>query len=366
MFHRRRGVDQRNAIFRKHGVKLVPYFATQGITTEPSDLRPFLREWERYPVRTLGGVRGEWVLACLQDRSFADFIVYSTKAIVDELGFDGLYLDVSSVHGCSNPYHGCGYRLGGQGEWQPTVNIFASREAYKRLYHLLKSEGRNRVFFRHGMPVAAVAGFVDVVTQGEDWCREATNQYDRLTPDIFRVKSMRIQYGTPYTWYTFHHYYRGIKFGGRIPLDTILAYCLPHRVLPTEGRAGMWPVWDVTDQFWTDSQFIPYWAPASPIQIDEANVLDSVYLKEHDRRALLVVANWNREPRRVEVKLDLAKLGMDPARVEVSRAIEHPIRQREDPPVEQAMPSGPIVLKDGRIPLWLAGRNLELVLIDGR
>ena len=366
LYHRRRAADKRNAIFRQHGVKLVPYFATQGITSEPEDLKPFLREWERYPVRTIGGLRGEWVLSCLQDPAFADFIVWSTKKIVDDLGYDGLYLDVSSVHGCSNHYHGCGCKVAGQAEWQPTVNIFASREAYKRLYNLLKSEGRNRVLFRHGMPVAAVAGFVDVVTQGEDWCREGTNQYGRLTPDIFRVKSMRIQYGTPYTWYTFHHYYRGIKFGGRIPLDTILAYCLPHRVLPTEGRAGMWPVWDVTDRFWTSSKFIPYWDPGSPVHTNEDNVLGSVYWKEAEQKALLVVANWNREPCTVDVKIDLAKLGMDPAKTNARRALNHPIRQRKDPPVTQPMPNNPIELTAGKLRLWLAGRNLELILLESK
>jgi len=366
LYGRRRAADKRNAIYREHGVKLVPYFATQGITTESEDLKPFLREWERYPVRTIGGLRGDWVLACLQDPAFADFIVWSTKKIVDDFGYDGLYLDVSSVHSCSNHYHGCGCAVPGQAERQPTVNIFASRAVYKRLYCLLKSEGRDRVLFRHGMPVAAVAGFVDVVTQGEDWCREGMNQYDRLTPDIFRAKCMRIQYGTPYTWYTFHHYYRGIKFGGRIPLDTILAYCLPHRVLPTEGRAGMWPVWDVTDQFWTSSKFIPYWATDSPVQIDQSNVLGSIYWKEAERKALLVVANWNKEPRTVDVKLDLAKLGMAPDKTSVRRALDHPIRQREDPPVTQPMPNNPVELTAGRIRLWLAGRNLELVLLESK
>jgi len=363
LFRPRKAVDRRNATVREHGVKVVPYFCVQRSTTDAPELEPFLREWERRPVRTIGSIRGGSVLACVGS-SFADYVVYAAKQIVDELGLDGLYLDVSSVHGCANHYHGCGYKAGGQ--WRPTANVFASREVYKRLYTLYKSDGRDAVLFRHGMPVAAVAGFVDVVTQGEDWCREGMHQYDRLTPDIFRAKSMRIQYGTPYTWYCFHHYYRGIKWGGRVPLDATLAYCLPHRVLPTEGRAGLWPVWDAVDPFWTDAEFFPYWSPRSPVATGDDDVLASIFWKARERKALLVVANWSRERREVDVSLDLAKLGLDPAATKVTRAVRHPIRQPEDPKPKDPMGNEPLALRGGKLHLRLAARNLEIVLLEAQ
>jgi len=245
------------------------------------------------------------------------------------------------------------------------VDIFATREVYKRLYNVLKSKDRDGVLFRHGMPVAAVAGFVDVVTQGEEWCREGTNQYDRLTPDIFRAKEMRIQYGTPYTWYVFHHYYRGERYGGRVPLTAILAYSLPHHVLPTDGDPGMWPVWDVMDEFWTSAEFIPYWAPNTPIKIKEENVLGSLYLKKAEKKALLIVANWNKQPRTVEVRIDLKKLDLG-KRLKFTRALKHPIRDPKGPPGLDPMKNIPLVYRNGYLHLGLAGRNLEAILIEER
>jgi len=271
---------------------------------------------------------------------------------------------VSQAGACRNHYHGCGYQLEGSDEWHPVINILASRRLYKRMHTFLKSDGRDGVLFRHGMPVAAVAGFVDVVTQGEEWAYERENQYDNLTPEMFRAREMRTQYGAPYTWYTFHHYYRGIKYGGRVPLSAILTYCLPHRVLPCEGRAGMWPVWKATDEFWTSSEFLPYWSPDSPIKTDQENVLGSVYLKKADKKAMLVVANWNTEPWSVNVKIDAAKLGMDPSHVRVTRAVQHPILQPEDPPDGDTMNNRPINYRDGLLKLDLHGRNLEILVIE--
>jgi len=290
-------------------------------------------------------------------------MVDTAKRIVDDLGYQGLYLDVSSCSGCANPYHGCGCQARDTGEWMQTVPVFANRRLYKRLYQLNKSNSRDAWLFRHGMPVAAVAGFVDVVTQGEDWCREGSDQYDRLTPEIFRTREARTQFGTPYTWYAFHHYYRGEKFGGRVPLSTMLAYCLPHRVLPTAGHTGMWPVWDVLDRFWIDSEFLPYWSPASPVRIDVPNVLGTVYLKRETKEALVVIANWDAETRRAEVVIDTQKLGMDPTRAQLTRALRHPLLQPEDAPETDRMTNRPLHYDNERVMLELHGRNLEVLIL---
>ncbi|MGD8239040.1 MAG: DUF6067 family protein [Armatimonadota bacterium] len=334
------------------------------MTTDAAELQPFRAEWEAYPPTLGSNPTGGWAVACPRSPLWCDYLADATRRIVGELGFDGLYLDVSSASACANHYHGCGYRRPDAAEWAPTVPVFANRELYKRLYRLNKGGGRDAVLFRHGMPVAAVAGFVDVVTQGEDWGREGNDQYDRLTPGIFRAKEMRIQYGTPYTWYTFHHYYRREKFGGRVPLSAILTYCLPHRVLPTAGHLGMWPVWDVVDRFWPKSEFIPYWSPASPIHIEESGVLGTVYVKRDEKEALLVVANWNAAPRTVDVAIDVEAMGLDRTRAKLTRAIEHPMLQPEDAPDTDRMPNAPLDFRNGRVLLALHGRNLEVLLLS--
>lgn len=368
LFRSRRATGASNGWLQERGTKVVPYFGTNMTTLEAAELAPFRAEWEAWPAQTGENPRGRWYRSCPQSAHVVDFLVDAAKRVVDDLGYDGLYLDVSACSGCMNPYHGCGYRDAETGPWRQTVPILANRRLYKRLYRLFKSDGRDAWIFRHGMPVAAVAGFVDVVTQGEDWCREQSDQYDRMTPDIFRTREARIQYGTPYTWYTFHHYYRGEKFGGRVPLAAILAYTLPHRVLPTAGHQGMWPVWDAVDRFWTDSDFLPSWSPQSPIRIDAADVVGSVYLRREAGEALLVVANWSTEPRSAEVAVDAARLGMDQKRLKFTRALEHPILGPDDAPETDRMPNSPLDWREGRLHVDLQPRNLEVLLLtsDGK
>ncbi len=365
-FYSRPIVERLDKVLLDGGTKMVPYSGTNLVTTEVPALRPFRAELEGRPSRIGSNPRGGYFISCPVSPSLRDFKVDCLRRIVDDLGFGGLYLDVSSVTACRNRYHGCGYRDAQSGEWRPTAPVLANRRLYQRLYVVNKSNGRDAVLFRHGMPVAAVAGYVDVVTQGEDWCRELDKQYDRLTPEIFRAREMRIQYGTPYTWYCFHHYYRGERFGGRVPLCTILAYCLPHWTLPTEGGVGMWRVWDVTDPFWTDSEFLPYWSPKSPVRTGDKDVLATVYLKRRERQALLVVANWATEPRQVDVQIDLARMGFDPARTQIARALDHPILGPKDKPEGDRMPNAPLSLRGGRLPLIIHGRNLEVLRLTQR
>ena len=362
-FRNKRQFELSNDWLKERGTKVVPYFGTNMVTTEAPDLEPLRAEWEAYPTRIGTNPRGGWYIGCPKSRSFVDYLLYSERKILDQLGYDGLYLDVSNCSGCMNHYHGCGYRDSDTGQWHQTVPVLANRELYKRLYKLNKSDGRDAWLFRHGMPVAAVAGFVDVVTQGEDWCREQDHQYDRLTPEIFRAREARIQYGTPYTWYSFHHYYRGEKFGGRVPLSAILAYCLPHRVLPTVGHTGIWPVWSAVDRFWTDSEYLPHWSAASPVKIDAPGVLATVYLRKQPVEALLVVANWSRETKSVEVMIDVEKLGLSHSRLQIARALKHPILQPEDSPETDLMSNTPLEYRNGRLPLTIDRRNLEVILL---
>ena len=350
---------------QKKGTKVVPYFGTNLVATEVPELKPFLPAWKQYPEMMGTNPSGAWTVTCLRNPSTVDYMAWAHKGIVDDLRFDGIYLDVSGTFGCTNPYHGCGYVDGKTGERVMTHSILGNRELYKRLYTFNKSNGRDAVLFRHSMPVAAVAGFVDVVTQGEYWVRERNRQYDRLTPEVFRIMLMKNQYGTPYTWYAHHHYYRGLKWGGRVPLCAMLARCLPHHILPTVGRLGMWPVWETTDKFWTSSEFLPYWSHECPVRTPQEDIYATVYRKKESREAWLVVSNWSTEWKDVDVRIDTDKLGIGRA-LAVERAIQHPILQPEDVPGGDPMENTPLQYRDGMLPLRISGRNLEVVHLRGQ
>ncbi|NOY83098.1 MAG: hypothetical protein GXP31_19030 [Kiritimatiellaeota bacterium] len=369
-----------NKSFLEHGVRVVPYYCTHRVSScEPTTL-PFVPEWEVHPVRIITELQGPTVTASPISASLRDFHAWSVNKLVADLGFGGVYLDVSSVTASSNLYQGSGYVR--DGIRRPTCDIRNTRKLYKRLYNVLRLNGRRGVMFRHGMPVAAVAGFVDYVTEGEGWGRTGNRQYDDLTPEEFRAVDMRVQRGVPYGWYCFHQYYRGIATGGRVPVCQILAYTLPHRVLPCLSvnpadklPPGATPVtlriWKAMDPWISpaNAEFLPYWRPGCPVVAEGAppNVLVSVYRRAAEKRALVVAANWNRAEKAVRLLFDTAALGFGRGGLEVSRALKHPIvfageRQRDGDKMENS----PLVLKSNRLDLAIGPRNLEMILVQPR
>ncbi|MBC8443374.1 hypothetical protein H8D79_01470, partial [PVC group bacterium] len=313
-----RASKRRIELFRKHGAKVVTADYLAAASKQTEEWKLYGREWEIVP---RGGwsstIQGPAAYACVAT-SHLDFLTHGFKKLIGEFGFDGLYLDVSGPTACMNPYHPCGYER--DGKRHETLKLFTWRELYKRLYTYLHTAGRNGVVFRHGMRPACIAAFVDAVTQGEEWCMERERQYTRLSPAMFRSKEMRTQFGTPYSWYTFHYYaYRAKRYGGAVPLNEILTMCLLHRVMPTIGTDEIWPIWDLLDKWWTTSQFIPYWAEDAPARAEGHQVFASTYLKR-SREALIIVGNWNYEPADTTVSIDYAALGLDWSRVKISDA----------------------------------------------
>lgn len=374
----RRVFLQKNKAFLDHGVRVVPYYCTHRVSScEPTTL-PFVPEWEVHPVRLLTELQGPTVVASPVSSSLRDFHAWSVHKLVTELRFGGVYLDVSSITASTNPYQGSGYVR--DGVRHPTCDIRNTRKLYKRLYNVLRSGSRPGVMFRHGMPVAAVAGFVDYVTEGEGWGRTGTRQYDDLTPEEFRTVDMRIQRGVPYGWYCFHQYYRGIATGGRVPICQILAYTLPHRVLPCINvnptdklPPGATPftlrLWHALDPWISpaNADFFPYWRSGCPVIAEGAppKILVSVYRRLSEKRALVVAANWNRTRRTVQLAIVPQRLGFGTTGLSVHRALEHPFlfageRERDG----DRMTNPPLRLDGRRLQLSLGARNLELLLLE--
>ena len=101
--------------------------------------------------------------------------------------------DPSTVHSdttpvpCSNALHGCGY-LAADGTRQPTLNLLATRNFVKRMYTLLKADGKDRINFNHTGEGGAIGAFADVRAHGEEICWEGKDHCRRLTPDFVRAR----------------------------------------------------------------------------------------------------------------------------------------------------------------------------------
>ncbi len=291
---------------RRYGAKIVPDFYVGYASPETPEFKLYGPEWEVIP-RSGFNLRGRAKLACPKSPSFSDFVTWTVKRLVEDFNLDGIYND-SAPSVCKNPLHGCGYVKNGRR--YPTLNLWATRELYKRIYTYLHTGGRNGVVFGHTMHQTALAGFQDVVTEGEEWSVEKGRQYRRLSPDMFRAKEMKNQYGTPFTWYIFHQYsWRGSRYGTPVSLEEILMMSLVHRILPTigdkRGAEKIIPIWDLMDKWWTTSEFIPYWDPDTPVKTGSEEVLASTYMKQ----ALVVVSNWKYKNTKARVGFEFTRLG---------------------------------------------------------
>ncbi|MBE6406615.1 MAG: hypothetical protein E7040_11440 [Lentisphaerae bacterium] len=289
----------------KFGTKVVPDIYLCAAQFGTPEYKLFGREWESTP-------RSSWsnMGFASANSSYPDFMLHTVKCYVEKFGFDGVYLDVSVPIASDNPYHDAGY-TDEDGKRHPTAGLWKLRELYKRLYTYLHTEGKDGVIFAHAAARLEFVGFTDVLTAGEDWGAEREKHYSRLSPDMFRAKEMYIQYGVPATFYSFHQY--AWRVNNPVSLDEILMMTLPHRLLPTigdkVGAKGIIPIWDLMDKWFTSSDFIPYWDPKSPVKTNSESILASIYNKEKERQALMVVSNWGYEPSEAKISVDFGKAG---------------------------------------------------------
>ncbi|MCF6176375.1 MAG: DUF6067 family protein [Victivallaceae bacterium] len=298
---------QLKAKYGKYGVKALPYSGMNFVGVEVPEWKYFKGVWASRPQRGWSYPRGKSDYVSSKS-SFIDYFVWMAKEVVDKLKFDGIYLDVSQPSKSTSQFHGAGYER--NGKRYPTVNIFALRELFKRIYYVYNTGGRNAVMYVHQTGIPATAGFAAATTEGEGWLREQKRGYSRLTPKFFRLRDMRIQYGTPYTWYTsFNYAYRTKRqYGFVIPTEEILAYSLPHYVMPAIADASIWPVWDTLDFWWTDSTFIPYWQRDKIITSDKPDVYGSLLVKKVQRKAIIMGGNWSDKPQQVTFTINAGKL----------------------------------------------------------
>jgi hypothetical protein len=308
----------------KYGAKIVPDFYVGYAAPETPEFKLYGPEWEVIPMGGFSSPKwGSAKLASPRSSSFSDFVLWTVKKLVEDFNLDGIYND-SGPTDDKNPAHGAGYIK--NGERYPTLNLWATRELYKRIYTYLHTGGRDGVVFAHTMQGAALAGFEDVVTEGEYWSVEKKSQYTRLSPDMFRAMEMKNQDGTPYTWYGFFNIgWLANQYGlPRIPLHSLLMMTLVHHVLPTivdsTDAQKIIPIWDLFDKWWTTSKFIPYWSPQPPVTTGSEEVLASTYMKQKEKRALVVVSNWKYEDAQAKVVLNFVRFDFS-TRLKVTDAL---------------------------------------------
>lgn len=246
----------------KRGIKVIPYFGY-----ELSTLNPDYTEYaDSRRLQSNGVYGGGWYrkpnqrayCICFNSK-YAEDMADGVIALIDEYGFDGVYLD-SNLYpaGCINESHGCGYR-DRENKLHPTYPMTVLRSFMKRLYENLEPQGK--IINPHlsnccNIPSLSFSHF--------NWDGEHSQTYinkngiDKIPLEYMRAEYTARNFGVPYEYlaYTFDNW----------SFDDALSIGLIHGMLSRPNDIGaplerMAPIWKAVDSFpISDSVWKPYWS----------------------------------------------------------------------------------------------------------
>jgi len=352
--------------FRKKGVRLFPDYYTNVTTVEMPEFQIFGKEWESIPRSRFLFGKGKFTSVWVSLKgSYTDFLLWGLNKMIDE-GVGGIYFDSPGVLASTNENNGSGY-IGENGKRKATINLFEAREGYKRIYTLFKSRDPGSFIFNHAVPISPLASFVDGTTSGESWSEKAG--LSKLTADRFRFGFSRCQqYGVPYLFYaTRMANYPAPEL--RVPAKDILPISLIHNIYPLT-----WPVardlksvWEIMDEWYTSSKWIPYWKSGDLVKSFAKNVKVSIYRKAAEKKALILVANLGANKTEGELKINLSNFGLKRNKARLMKITPAKFEWKGMKPKEiKAMTKQEISLAKSKISISLPKYSLQFFLLEKR
>lgn len=271
------------------GMKATPYFGYEVSTLAP--------EWAEMSDRILvkhpdGRYEGGWqrqppqrdYMVCYGS-AWAEKWLNGVAWMMDEYGFDGVYLDGTTMPwGCCNAAHGCGYRKP-DGTLAPMYPIFAVREMMRRLYEIVSARDGIITAHQSSCCLTPTLQFAHSYWDGEHIGGAFKHDAQGRFPlETFQAEFMGRNFGIP------------AEFLSGSP--DALAYTLLHNVLVRPGAGEMLDtvssIWQAFQRFGTASAiWHPYWRNAHLVQCETPGVYASAYAR--DGRLLLVVSNLGLE-----------------------------------------------------------------------
>jgi hypothetical protein len=95
-----------------------------------------------------------------------------------------------------------------------------------------------------------------------------------------------------------------------------MIYGMTNR-MPWSDNADPRPIWKVWDEFGMQgTKMIGYWSSNCPVRTTNNKVLATVYKKAG--KALVSIASWADDDVNVQLKIDWAKLGIDPSKATIT------------------------------------------------
>ncbi len=292
---------------------------------------------------------------CPGSASWRDWTLWSIRKACEELGFDGVYYDVSRPPLCSNREHGCGF-VDDSGEWQPEVQLLATRELQKRLWIMLHEQMNGKLVSHHmsGNLYTVTQAFDDLIIDGENYTSMLKDTYYDLLPlDAFRAEYMGRQWGL--TSVFLPEFSRAQltpeakklwESPAKLPAVRHLAGMIfLHDSLPWPAFSDLTPyatIWAAQDALgWGDDvDFIPYWDNARVLDALPQDIAVSIFRREG--RALLVLFNNTDAAALVPLRFHFKNLGMSVSRLK-------DFENGEKFPVENGTATVPIRKRDFRL-----------------
>jgi hypothetical protein len=328
----------------RYGIKLMPYLGFQ-VSDQAPEYAAFKREVIKLPENTSSDQYPDMTpqnvsTVCLKG-VWQDALVAGVARLMDEYGVDGIYLDSTcSPWGCTNELHGCGYRRP-DGRLRPTYPVFAVRDAFKRLYTVVRRRKPDGVMDAHVydcMNISALA-FATSYWNGEQLGNPAFLP-DGLPLDRFRTEFMGINWGVPadFLYYKLGDYRK------------CYALSLLHDVLIRPNDADQFAleasIGKLADEFGRkEARWLPYWSNAEYVRVSPVDCYVSLY-RHPTHGVLAVVSNLGKNAAAATVTLDLKKLDL-PAKL---TAVDGLTRT-------------PVTIRDGRIEHSLASVGWAIIWI---
>ena len=242
-----------------------------------------------------------------------DFQVWHYDRWVREGGLAGLYFDENYLSEDRNYLAGGAYLLPDE-RIQPGYTYLGLREFNKRLRYMFHANGKPPpclwLHTTSGQPV--YAWMPDVAMEGENVePASMENDYMECLP-ASRLRSIgmgaNLGAAAMIMCQADRHYNESHS---PFTIPQFVGWVLAHDCLP-EG-AAFWPVLASELEVWHDDvRFLPYWKEGGGIESSTKDVLVSAHVRKG--HAVLWIVNTAREDRRATVRVDLGKLGLDPAR----------------------------------------------------
>ncbi|NQU39163.1 MAG: hypothetical protein HQ523_04350 [Lentisphaerae bacterium] len=350
------------------GVRYCPHSGWQAISTLIPEWKTFGKEMGIEPeTETIG----KTVFACYHS-PYSKFTAYQWDHHARRVGIDGVKADTMFPQTpCASLYHDCGW-YDENGKLWPSVNIFATRDFFKRLYRVFHGSARKDGLTnaaQTGVPIAPICSFTDIVniSEGAPYYK-ARSLKEGYPQDLVRT----LMVGAPYGVITIHDMkgdplnanqrIAALLVAGADPRFMALSYHYlpgyaklpPGKHIMASPYIDIWEAWNWIDRG-GEAIWMPHWENRNAVRLNRPTIPDgsaaelfsSLYVQP-GKRILLIVTNYEIEPATTEVSLNLAELGFDPD---------------EELQAEDAVTRVPLSITKGRLPVGIRSERYRIIRI---